>query len=201
VIDYFSAALMELARLALAGNDQHNPGESLHWARDKSTDHADALGRHLIDRGLRDADWQRHSAKLAWRALALLQLELEAEGAPVARGATVPSGISDAAGTAEIEPAPDDLAGGLARVVPAMADSQKICGTCEHLRLAEDLTSADFCPVRHSCSIGDPDASADLWERRIAWDRAPRPTPTVRPSGGESRYAPHPQDQGHGNER
>jgi len=33
----------------------------------------------LIDRGKFDTDGQRHSAKLAWRALALLQLELEEE--------------------------------------------------------------------------------------------------------------------------
>jgi hypothetical protein len=35
--------------------------------------------RHLIERGTRDTDGQRHTAKVAWRALALLQEELEAE--------------------------------------------------------------------------------------------------------------------------
>lgn len=87
VLDYFPAALAEIARVSKAGNDQHNPGEALHWARAKSGDHADCIGRHLVERGTMDADGQRHSAKLAWRALALLQLELEAEGAPQARGA------------------------------------------------------------------------------------------------------------------
>jgi hypothetical protein len=43
-----------------------------------------------MERGKIDTDGQRHSAKLAWRALALLQLELEAEGAPIARGARLP---------------------------------------------------------------------------------------------------------------
>lgn len=77
VLDYFPLAMAEVARVSKAGNDQHNPGQPLHWDRTKSLDHADCIARHLIDRGSRDADGQRHSAKLAWRALALLQTELE----------------------------------------------------------------------------------------------------------------------------
>lgn len=84
VLDYFPLALAEVAIVSKAGNDQHNPGQPLHWAKGKSTDHADTIPRHLIDRGRRDTDGMRHSAKLAWRALALLQTELEAEQA--ARG-------------------------------------------------------------------------------------------------------------------
>jgi Domain of unknown function (DUF5664) len=79
VLDYFPLALAEIARVSKAGNDQHNPGEPLHWARGKSTDQADCIVRHLIQRGDRDTDGQRHSGKLAWRALALLQEELEEE--------------------------------------------------------------------------------------------------------------------------
>jgi len=41
-----------------------------------------------MERGTIDIDGMRHSAKLAWRALALLQLELETEGAAIARGAS-----------------------------------------------------------------------------------------------------------------
>lgn len=91
VFDYFPAALAYVARVSKAGNDKHNPGEPLHWARGKSTDQADAIGRHLIDRGGIDPDTGlRHSGELAWRALALLQLELEEAGeAPMARGASV----------------------------------------------------------------------------------------------------------------
>jgi hypothetical protein len=81
VMDYFPDALAAVAQLSKFGNDKHNPGEPLHWAREKSTDHADCIARHLIGRGTRDADGQRHSASLAWRALALLQLEIEAEQA------------------------------------------------------------------------------------------------------------------------
>lgn len=90
VLDYFPAALAEVARLSAIGNDQHNPGEPLHWARAKSGDEADALVRHLLERGTVDTDGVRHSAKVAWRALALLQKELEAAGAPLARGAREP---------------------------------------------------------------------------------------------------------------
>src|SRR5689334_11307070 len=78
VLAYFPDALAEVARVSKAGNDQHNPGQPLHWARDKSTDHADCIARHLLEAGTVDTDGMRHSAKLAWRALAQLQLELEA---------------------------------------------------------------------------------------------------------------------------
>jgi hypothetical protein len=86
VLDYFPAAIAEVARVSKAGNDQHNPGQPLHWARGKSTDHADCIARHLVDRGTFDSDGQRHTAKVAWRALALLQEELEDEGAAPGRG-------------------------------------------------------------------------------------------------------------------
>jgi hypothetical protein len=78
-IDYFPLVLMEVAKISKAGNDQHNPGQPLHWARGKSTDHADALVRHLIERGTIDTDGMRHSAKMVWRAMAILQEELEQE--------------------------------------------------------------------------------------------------------------------------
>jgi hypothetical protein len=80
VLDYFPDALMEVAHCSWVGNEQHNRGEPLHWAKEKSTDEADALVRHLLQRGTLDGDGVRHSAKVAWRALALLQRELEGEG-------------------------------------------------------------------------------------------------------------------------
>jgi hypothetical protein len=79
VLDYFPDALMEVAYVSKVGNDQHNPGQEMHWAKEKSTDHADCILRHLIDRGTLDTDGMRHSAKVAWRALALLQTELDKE--------------------------------------------------------------------------------------------------------------------------
>lgn len=79
VLDYFPLALLEIAKVSKVGNDQHNPGQPLHWEKGKSTDHADSLVRHLLERGTLDVDGMRHSAKVAWRALALLQTELENE--------------------------------------------------------------------------------------------------------------------------
>lgn len=79
VLDYFPDALFEVAHCSWVGNEQHNPGEPLHWAKEKSTDEPDALMRHLAQRGTLDSDGVRHSAKVAWRALALLQREIEAE--------------------------------------------------------------------------------------------------------------------------
>ncbi len=79
-LDYFPLALLAVANCSKVGNDQHNPGEPLHWAREKSTDEADALQRHFLERGKIDTDGVRHSAKLAWRSLALLEKELEAAG-------------------------------------------------------------------------------------------------------------------------
>ncbi len=75
-LDYFPNAAVEVARVSKAGNDQHNPGQPLHWDKTKSSDHADCIGRHLIQRGTIDTDNQRHSAKVAWRAMALLEEEL-----------------------------------------------------------------------------------------------------------------------------
>lgn len=89
VIDYFPDALAEVAHCSKVGNDQHNPGERLHWAKEKSKDEVDALIRHLIDRGKRDSDGVRHSAKVAWRALAMLQREIDAESASVLDDPTV----------------------------------------------------------------------------------------------------------------
>lgn len=77
VLKYFPLALMEIARCSKAGNDQHNPGKELHWDRSKSGDELDALTRHLLQAGEVDTDGILHSTKVAWRALANLQKELE----------------------------------------------------------------------------------------------------------------------------
>lgn len=79
VIKYFPKALMEIARVSLQGNIQHHPDKPLHWDRSKSNDDFDALARHLIDAGTIDDDGIRHTAKVAWRALACLEKELESE--------------------------------------------------------------------------------------------------------------------------
>lgn len=76
VLDYFPNAIMAIANVSYVGNEQHNPGEPMHWAKEKSADHADCIVRHLIQRGTTDTDGLRHAAKAAWRALALLETEL-----------------------------------------------------------------------------------------------------------------------------
>lgn len=95
VLDYFPDALMAVAEISFLGNEKHNPGQPLHWARSKSGDEADAMVRHVLQRGEWDvitmADGTprkvRHSAMAAWRALANLQKEIEADlGLPISRG-------------------------------------------------------------------------------------------------------------------
>lgn len=90
LLDYFPLALAEVSRVSLIGNNQHNPGQPMHWARDKSTDHANKIIKHLADRGTFDTDNVRHSAKAAWRALALLQTELEEAGGQPGRASVFP---------------------------------------------------------------------------------------------------------------
>src|SRR6185437_2234545 len=76
VLNYFPLAIAAVARVSKRGNDQHNPGQLMHWARGKSTDHEDCIARHLIDvETLTDGEYE-DAAALAWRALAKLQ-ELE----------------------------------------------------------------------------------------------------------------------------
>jgi len=76
-LDYFPLAVVEITKCSVKGNTQHSPGEKLHWARELSGDESDALMRHFMERGTVDSDGIRHSTKVAWRALAMLQKELE----------------------------------------------------------------------------------------------------------------------------
>ena len=77
-IHYFPDALKAVARCSKIGNDQHNPGEPLYWAKGKSNDHLDCLGRHLAEAGTYDVDdGIMHDVKVAWRALANLQTLIE----------------------------------------------------------------------------------------------------------------------------
>lgn len=76
-VKYFPLAMAEVAQLSRIGNEQHNPGKPLHWDRSKSGDELDAAMRHLLEAGAVDVDGVRHSTKLAWRAMANLEKELE----------------------------------------------------------------------------------------------------------------------------
>jgi hypothetical protein len=89
LLDYFPDALAAVSEVSFHGNEKHNPGEPMHHARGKSMDHADCILRHLTERGGFDGEI-RHTAALAWRALALLQEELERElSLPLPRGAKI----------------------------------------------------------------------------------------------------------------
>lgn len=90
LLDYFPNALAEVARLSFVATQQHHPGEEMHWERGKSMEHRDKIIRHLIDTGKVDDKGMRHSTMVAWRALALLQEEMEAAGAPPSRASRFP---------------------------------------------------------------------------------------------------------------
>ncbi len=77
VLKYFPDAIREIAQCSFQGQQQHNPDKPLAWDRSKSGDELDALTRHLLDAGTMDTDGVRHSTKVAWRALANLQKEIE----------------------------------------------------------------------------------------------------------------------------
>lgn len=89
---YFPAALAGVARHSKEGNDKHNPGQEMHHARGKSSDHGDCILRHLTDIADLLAALERNEMTgsvverycvenrvldeanaLAWRALALSQ--------------------------------------------------------------------------------------------------------------------------------
>lgn len=82
---YFAAALGGVAHHSFVNNEKHNPGEPMHHARGKSTDHADCIVRHTVDIGDMLAAWGRADGSvtasqilveanaLAWRALAWSQ--------------------------------------------------------------------------------------------------------------------------------
>lgn len=81
---YFPDAWLAVVDVARAGNDQHNPGEPMHWAREKSKDQMNAAFNHIFDYGLgmrRDTDSCYHLAKSIWRLMAQLQLDIEADRA------------------------------------------------------------------------------------------------------------------------
>lgn len=91
---YFPNALAEVSKISHAGNEQHNPGQPMHWSRGKSTDHANKIIRHLVDAGREDEASIAHAANCAWRALALLQEKIErVRNVPMPKNAWVDSDV------------------------------------------------------------------------------------------------------------
>lgn len=108
---YFPKALVEVVKVCVAGNVQHNKEAAptdIFWARGKSTDQLNTALRHLFDHkisGPFDDEPEKvqeiiggrtyHLAKAAWRILAELELQIERDqalAAPTWPGTTqVPS--------------------------------------------------------------------------------------------------------------
>jgi len=74
LLGYFPWALFKVAAHSFRSDRKHNPdtpeSEAPHWAREKSSDHPDAIVRHLAELHT-DPDY--HLTAIAWRALAMLQ--------------------------------------------------------------------------------------------------------------------------------
>lgn len=82
VMMYFPDVWAEVAKVSRVGNDQHNPGQPLHWDRSKSSSHLDSAIRHMLDHGKGatfDDDGCYHLAKAIWRLAAQLQEQIEHE--------------------------------------------------------------------------------------------------------------------------
>jgi hypothetical protein len=67
-IQYFPRAIVAVTECSVKGRNQHHPDGPLYWDRNKSADDKDALMRHVLEQ-----NW----AAAAWRAMAVLEKELE----------------------------------------------------------------------------------------------------------------------------
>lgn len=97
LLEYFPDAFLAEVEVSVAGNEQHNPGQRLHWARGKSMDQMNTAFRHMWDYGRgvkKDTDGQWHLAKARWRLGAQLQLDIEEERATMNALTTKPAGTS-----------------------------------------------------------------------------------------------------------
>lgn len=75
---YFPDAIALVSYLSKVANEQHNPGQPMHWAKEKSQDELDSLMNHAIDLASKgelsqDADGVLDAIKVGWRGMANLQ--------------------------------------------------------------------------------------------------------------------------------
>ena len=79
LLEYFPRACAETAHHSHIGNEQHNPGEPLHWAKEKSIGRGDQIVRHLMDgKTAKDrAEAIHHFAGMCWRSLELFERFLQ----------------------------------------------------------------------------------------------------------------------------
>jgi hypothetical protein len=97
-IAYFPDCWAEIAKVSVIGNKQHALGTKLRFARDVSTDHANKVMRHMLDHQagrIMDNDGTYHLAKAAWRALAALQVAIEAQAGVSSNVEAVIQGLDD----------------------------------------------------------------------------------------------------------
>lgn len=136
-IAYFPLAIAAVSRLSKRGNDKHNPGEPLHWAREKSTDHKDCIARHLVDIDVFDDELQEYdeAAAVAWRALAYLQLLEEQR-------------LAAASAIKEVKLSEAQLAG--LRTMSARLASQ--CDDCDMARCST-VSRPQFADVPRLCAV------------------------------------------------
>jgi Domain of unknown function (DUF5664) len=91
LVRYFPKALVQLTKVCVAGNAQHNPELPLfdiNWSRGKSTDQRNTALRHMMDHAttgpfdqeppevlaaIDEEDGTYHLAKAAWRIMAELE--------------------------------------------------------------------------------------------------------------------------------
>lgn len=143
LLGYFPAALFEVATHSHESNQKHNPGQEVHWARGKSTDHEDTIVRHLVDAGPRRSlelaasmiggepptgssalDARRYHLRcIAWRALAMLQEDCEACGAA--------PGVSSRFPPSEVAP--------IDQIKIVHAGPAETCGACESMGIRGGL--------------------------------------------------------------
>jgi len=92
---YFPDCWAEIAKVSVIGNKQHALGSKLRFARDVSTDHGNKVIRHMLDHAagnVFDTDGTYHLAKAAWRALAALQVAIEAQASAKTPAAVISMG-------------------------------------------------------------------------------------------------------------
>jgi len=160
MLSYFPDAVMAVANHSFKANEKHNPGTSVHWDRSKSTDELDALTRHIVDLAKGEkfcSDGLRTSTSIAWRALANLQKELEAEAKEVKERASNYMSLKDShVGTGYKN----------GNVVDLYDDgdlyeyNNGVFKPCKEYDPADDIIEGslcDNCPAKATAIIGDTD--------------------------------------------
>jgi len=77
-VSYFPDALAEIGEHCVRSNEKHNPGQPVHWSREKSNDHWGSWGRHMSNLGKIDPESGfPHDTSALWRFLAINQIRIE----------------------------------------------------------------------------------------------------------------------------